>query len=181
MPLTEIRQALREKTFYAADGTILDKLEWFQTNGGFDRVVSKEDAGRHKEDLAAYKNDPTTMPGGPPASPPAAVLSAIVRLKKEDYYLIACGDWKPNWSKGSLANARAAAVAEDPNIPIIDGDYEAGWANLNRLVEKKADGDGLQISGLINWASSNGPPNYRQGFRVSHRIFEVSCRHDLAA
>ena len=181
-PLTDIRQSLREQTFYAADGTILNKLEWFQTNGGFDRVVSKEDAGRYKDDLAAYKNDPTTMPAGPPASPPAAVLSAIVRLKKEDYYLIACGDWKPNWSKGPLANARASAVAEDPNIPIIDGDYEAGWANLHRLVEKKVDGDGLQISGMINWTSNtNGPPNYRQGFRVSHRIFEVGCRSDLAA
>ena len=81
-----------------------------------------------------------------------------------------------------MANARASAVAEDPNIPIIDGDYEAGWANLHRLVEKKVDGDGLQISGMINWTSNtNGPPNYRQGFRVSHRIFEVGCRSDLAA
>ncbi|KAJ3535037.1 hypothetical protein NMY22_g6663 [Coprinellus aureogranulatus] len=181
MPLTDIRQALREQTLYIADGSILDKLEWYQTNGGFDRLVTKAAANQYKEDLTAYKNDPTTIPTGPPASPPAAVLSAIVRLKKEDYYLIACGDWKPNWSKGALANVRASAVAEDPNIPVIDGDYEAGWANLFRLLEKKVDADGLPITGLITCPSgANGRPNHRQGFRISHRIFEAKKKYDPA-
>ncbi|KAF5315554.1 hypothetical protein D9611_004990 [Ephemerocybe angulata] len=179
MPVQDVRRTLRERSTYLADGDLTETLQWFRTNSNFERVVTKAAATQYEADVTAYRNDPTILPSAP-ESPPPAVLSAIVRLKREDYRLLPCADWKPGFT---FATLRPSATAEDPNIPAIDGDFDVGWANLRRLIESKFPGQPNEISkstGIIDW-TGGAQPHHLQGFKISHRLFEAKSKYAQSA
>lgn len=167
----EERARLRSKCVYMADDDFLQRVRWY-TLQDFDRVVTVEEAERFEtEQVAAAhsQEDPLAEPEVRPPRP--AVLSAIVRLSRNKFFMSACGGWTP----ASLVRAgvafpecRASAFAEDPrNIPEITGDFDAGLRQMIELCRDRSAGG--QSVGLIDGDRSHQHPC----FKIGHRIIEV--------
>ena len=165
-----LRTKLREKCIYLADDDTLQRLEWFETQG-FDRIVLKDDVDMYLKD------------GCPLDQPPQpARLAGIFRLtRRHDFFMRACGRWKPNAAPfhHPFANIRPSAFTEDPNIPALEGDYSQSWNNVAKLSREwyrshnEDEAKVTQSKGVINWGTKS-VPNPAHGFKIGHKVFEVS-------
>lgn len=176
--LEAVRADLRRKTVYLADNGkhVLDNLMWYKTEN-FDRVVTKDAAETYDSAYRTYSqsqsqgSSSSTSVDAPPA-PPAAALSAIVRLSNYKYFLTACSDWQPGVTDKilPLKDARPSAIAEDPGLSAIPEDYKAAWDALDELTRDIVlDDKGLaQSIGVINRSKSR-----YFGFKIGHKVFEV--------
>lgn len=165
-----LRTKLREKCVYLADDDVLDRLEWFETQN-FDHLVLKDHVEKYISE------------GGPPDNPPPPVrLAGIFRLThRHDFFMRACGRWRPNASSfyQPFADIRPSAFTEDPGIPELEGDYSKSWMNvaeLSREWYRSQNEDEAKVTesrGLINWTTKS-TPQPAHGFKIGHRVFEVS-------
>jgi hypothetical protein len=75
---------------------------------------------------------------------------------------------------------RPSAFTEDPDIPELEGDYPKSWNNIAELLNQwyeswGKDEEKLTDSvGVIDWTTKS-QPNPAHGFKIGHRVFEVSA------
>jgi hypothetical protein len=169
-----VRNDLRMKTVYLADGEdALDGLMWYKTKA-FDRVVTRDAAEEYDKEYAEYsQSQGSSVPLDTPSAPSPATLSAIVRLSNYKYFMTACSDWHPDFSKAilPLKDVRPSAIAEDPCLAALSGDFEAAWGAIDELIRGvlPVETDAMQSIGVIDRAKR---PYF--GFKVGHKVFEVN-------
>ena len=134
--LGAVREKLRARGSYFADPDLPGHLQWLKFQE-CDIVVAKEAVQEYEIANAAYRQRQLKEP---PSPPPAAIFSGIVRLSDQRYFMTACSDWNPEVAARrdgpkKLADVRPSAIAEDPCIKSLSGDFEAGWKNLDSLVK----------------------------------------------
>ncbi|KAJ3549366.1 hypothetical protein NMY22_g913 [Coprinellus aureogranulatus] len=170
MSIAIARDNLRLTTTYLGDLGVAGDLQWFSDTTGHDHVVFKADVVAHHD---ALNNFDVKKSRQGPAPPPPAVLSAIVRLRQgSDYFLTACSDWKPGTFP--LAKIRPSAMAEDPKVPVLQDDFKTVYDHVRHLLETFFEGDKVRTihsTGVVDWDKDGCSP---LGFKVSHKVFEVS-------
>ncbi|RXW19638.1 hypothetical protein EST38_g6231 [Candolleomyces aberdarensis] len=169
-----VREELRAKGGYLADPKLPGRLEWLEETKLCHHLVTCEAAEQYRQALDAKGESPL---------PPSAVLSAIVRLNTQGFYMTACTGWDPHAPPSNgprkLADVKPSAWTTDPGIPALSGDFKAGWNNLAKLIKgyfPKSSRKFRKSSGTINWNGGKGDASY--GFQIRHRLFEPKYREE---
>lgn len=172
----KLRDRLRNKCTYLADDDCPEKLEWFRMQG-FDRIVTKEEADKYRSSRNECGPSKDVQP------PPPALLAGIFRLThRHDFFMQACSGWRPNPSPDHprFVDIRPSAFTEDPGIQELEGDYPKAWNNVVVLLKNWYQFEGedeakvTESVGVIEWATKRSKPNPAHGFKIGHRVFEVS-------
>jgi hypothetical protein len=112
--------------------------------------------------------DPTANPPADTALPEIAVLSAVVKIRDDDFYLTSDGGYRgPGQSSfiKCLAEVKPSCNGGRPDAEPFNADFSTTMANLRWLLEQTAT-DGFEKRGVI---LDNG-----DRMRVRHILFEVS-------
>jgi hypothetical protein len=180
----ELRKQLRLGCIYLADDNALEELEWFQMED-FDSIVTKDEADAYRKKLEVSKKAPPSNKSNDskPLPPPPAPLAGIFRLThKHDFFMRACSRWRPGSSSDHppFVDIRPSAFTEDPGLPELENDYPKCWRNVAELLRqwyRSRGEDESQVTdsrGVID-RTTKSEPNPTHGFKIGHRVFEVSC------
>ena len=171
--LQNVRDALLKKGLYLGTPHVSEKLVW-DRDGNADRLVTAEAAAAASDALKTHASDPSAER---PTVPEPAVLSAVVFIPKEDYWLTACGMWKgPTEATRTFADVKPTCTGQAPEHAVFADDFDVVLKNLDALMQKeKTDGFKAMKGLLIN--SMNG--NRKIKFR--HILFEVSISFSFIA
>lgn len=105
----------------------------------------------------------------PPPEPEHALLSAVVQITHEDFWMMSCGRWKgPTTVCGRFADVKLTCTGAAPNDSVFRRDFRTVLANLNHLMAASSTGFTLK-KGLV--VPSRGAT---QKIRFRHVLFEVS-------
>ena len=161
--LQTARDALVKKGLYLGTPNVASQLAWQRIGNLHQYLATTKDvetASAHNEGL-----DPITE-----ASlidfPPYAVLSAIVFVPSEDYWLTSCGMWKPEHNY-PFANVRPTCTGQAPTQPIVSDDFSIVIQNMDAII-KSTNGLPTFKGALVKSASTG---NRKLKFR--HTLFQV--------
>ncbi|KAM6499889.1 hypothetical protein JOM56_005397 [Amanita muscaria] len=162
--LQNAREALLSDGYYL--GTLeekwSDKLTWVRIGKAERLVTVEEDAIAS----AAYKSfEESDQLGKTPTPPEPVMLSAVIRVSEEDYWLTSCGMWRGTSPVAqTLADVKPTCVGVAPAHAVFAGDFRFVLDNLASLMDMSRTYDrrkGVLIEGA----------NPRVKFR--HVLFEV--------
>ncbi|TEB25898.1 hypothetical protein FA13DRAFT_1795996 [Coprinellus micaceus] len=109
---------------------------------------------------------------------PPAELRAIGRLEKDEgLYMTACGDWgnlsRTNSAAFPFKGVKAPAVAKDPGLQELGGDFGNAVATIRNLVQKMMEAEHIedQYVGTIQ-------PGRGGSFEVQHKLFSLKNAGD---
>jgi len=155
------REALIKKGLYLGSSDVSSQLVW-QRNGKLHQYLATvedvEKVSAHNEAL-----DPITSQT---QYPPYAILSAIVFIPSEDYWLTSCGMWKPEHNY-PFANVRPTCTGQAPTQPIVSDDFSIVIQNMDAII-KSTNGLPTFKGALVKSASTG---NRKLKFR--HTLFQV--------
>ena len=130
--LVTARDALVKKGLYLGSPDVSSQLAW-QRNGKLSQyltttedvnMVSAQNEGLDPiNDADQFKH------------PPYAILSAIVFIPSEDYWLTSCGMWKANHNY-SFANVKPTCTGQAPKQPLVSEDFQHVINNMNIFVNR---------------------------------------------
>lgn len=154
-----------------------EKLQWSGTSShGF--LVTKADTEQYHN--KAVKEDRPTITPDEPSPPSPAILSAMVRLSRVDFFLAACSDWQvDNPNPILLSDVRRSAIAKEPGIPVYISpkEFQTTLSNIKELlllfINSYKDGQFMETA---DW--DEGGKGSRVGFKINHTFFKV---HQLLA
>jgi hypothetical protein len=169
--IEETRRILRETrgSVYIGDEEH-EELAWCETRD-FSRVVTRKALRIYEKQKDAYDRHPDRT--DKLQAPPPAELRAIGRLEKDEgLYMTACGDWgnlsRTNSAAFPFKGVKASAVAKDPGLQELGGDFGNAVATIRNLVQKMMEAEHIedQYVGTIQ-------PGRGGSFEVQHKLFSV--------
>jgi hypothetical protein len=153
------------KGIYLGSSGVLEKLTW-ERCGRADRIVTAETAALIREQHKAHASDPDA-PVPPP--PDAAILSAVIFIPEEDYWLTSCGMWKePTIVAETFADVKPTCTGGTPEHPVFSGDFRKVLENVAGLIEKGRT-QGVKAAKGVLVKSSTG----LERIKFRHVLFEV--------
>ncbi|KIL55635.1 hypothetical protein M378DRAFT_182185 [Amanita muscaria Koide BX008] len=133
--LQNAREALIIGKYYLGtpEESWADKLTWKRI-GKAGRLVTVEDDAVAS---AAYKSfEESDQRGKPPNPPDPVILSAVVRVSDEDYWLTSCGMWNGlSPVARTLADVKPTCVGIAPGHSVFAEDFRFVLDNVERLME----------------------------------------------
>ncbi|KAJ3535033.1 hypothetical protein NMY22_g6664 [Coprinellus aureogranulatus] len=117
---------------------------------------------RFRHDQLALQDD-TSRP---------AILYAIVYISKDAYRMTPCSEWDPSFEGGygvKFKETKASAVAQDPGVPELQGDFANVCDLVCDAVEVKLQEDGIG-KGQTNPLRC-APDGRWTGLKIQHRLF----------
>jgi hypothetical protein len=164
--LQNAREALVAKGLYLGSSGVLDAVTW-ERNGRADHLVTVEAAATAAATRKAYVADPEAPE---PTAPAPAVLSAVVFVPSEDYWLTSCGMWKgPTEAARSFADVKPTCMGEAPEHEVFSGDFNVVIKNMGALFEKARTKGFKEIKGVIVKSGDKSKLKFR------HVLFDVTC------
>src|ERR1700722_5792420 len=158
------REALIKKGLYLGSSDVSSQLVW-QRNGKLHQYLATvedvEKVSAHNEAL-----DPITSQT---QYPPYAILSAIVFIPSEDYWLTSCGMWKAE-HKYPFAKVKPTCTGQAPKHPVVSEDFRNVLSNMDILVNR------AKGSPSFKGALVNSPSTGTRKLKFRHILFEV-CLH----
>lgn len=166
--LRNAREALvlSDKAIYLGLPDKLSDLRWVRV-GNADLLVTEESAAEYLEAQQALQADP----GAPaPSAPKSAVLSAVVHIPAEDYWLTSDGMWKgPTDAAKTLADVKPSCTGQVPTHEVFSGDYANVLKHLKTILDMARTKGFQQSKGvLVNGLGGNPKIKFR------HILFSVS-------
>ena len=158
--LLDAHNCLLASGTYLADPDVRAKVEWIQ-DGKVHKLVTKNmsvDSGVADSD---NKSAPT--------SPKMAILSVIVVVSGEDFWMMPDAGWRgaTKVSK-SLADVKPSCTVERPLLEILSEDFDAAIGNLKWLQDQTATHGFHVKKGLL--VGHPGLPR----IKIRHVLFEVT-------
>lgn len=153
------------KGIYLGSLGALEKLTW-ERCGRADRVVTAETAALVREQHKAHASDPDAPV---PSPPDAAILSAVIFIPEEDYWLTSCGMWKePTIMAETFADVKPTCTGGTLEHPVFSGDFKKVLENVAGLIEKGRT-QGVKAAKGVLVKSSTG----LERIKFCHVLFEV--------
>ena len=127
------REALLTGSVYLGEPGATNNVAWVRVGKG-GRLVTKEVATEYKSssDLSAADPDSFTL-----TNPDSAILSAVVLIPEENYWLTADANWKgPSTVAPKLSDAKASCTGQAPDNEIFLPDFATMLTNIQEIMEK---------------------------------------------
>ena len=124
-------QALITKGLYLGVSDLTGKLVW-DRDGRAEHLVTVEAAEAAAASHKVYASDPDAPE---PVAPEAAILSAVVKISEEDYWLTSCGMWKgPTEAAKSFADVKPTCMGQVPEHDIFADDFKTVLKNVTDII-----------------------------------------------
>jgi hypothetical protein len=151
------RDSLIERGLYLGASDVSSQVIW-QCNGKLHQyLATAEDV----EKLAIPSESPDSC-----QYPPYAILSAIVFVPSEDYWLTSCGMWKPD-HKYPFAKVKPTCTGQAPMHPTLSDDFRNVLSNMDIIINcTKCD---PSFKGALVTSPSTGA----RKLKFRHILFEV--------
>ena len=158
------RNALIERGLYLGASDVSSQVSW-QRNGKIHQyLATTEDV----EKLSVHSETPDTC-----QPLPYAILSAIVFILSEDYWLTSCRMWKPD-HKYPFANVRPTCTSQAPMHPMLSDDFRNMLSNMDIIIKC------MKCDPSFKGALVTSPSTRVRKLKFRHILFEVcmyySCR-----
>ena len=161
--------ALLEKGLYLGDTSIVNQVCWVRI-GKADRVVTNDAAAEYWSACELFAADSEAQA---PATPDPAVLSAVVFIPEEDYWLTSDAGWKgPTATAASFADVKLSCTGEQPEHEVFASDFAVVLRNVKDLLEQGCTKGFPETKGIVVKSNTSA---LKLEFR--HILFEV--RHSL--
>lgn len=160
-----------DKGHYLGVSTVRDSVIWIR-RGRADVLVDKqaaEDADQaRKSQSLAESSDTTPTPLIDPA-----ILTAVVTITPEDYWLTSCGMWKgPSTAAQHLWDVKPTCTGGKPEHPVFSADFPTVVENTKWFMEQiKTEGFHASQGLLVH--SNNGSRPGLPKLKFRHVLFEV--------
>lgn len=165
--LRNARDALVAKGLYLGTGGIANEVKWAPVGHGH-LLVTTETAEmiQHAQDDHAADPDANPMPDVSPA-----ILSAVVLITEEDFWMTSCGMWKgPTAITPTFADVKPTCTGGSPDHELFANDFRTVCGNVNTVMNMGRTPGFKNIKG-VKVGTANGL-NPKLKFR--HVLFEVS-------
>lgn len=173
--LRNAREALvsSDKAIYLGVPDKLRDLRWVRV-GNADLLVTEESAAEYLEAQQALQADPEAPA---PGAPKSAVLSAVVHIPAEDYWLTSDGMWKgPTDAAKTFADVKPSCTGQAPTNEVFSGDFTNVLKHMRTILDL-ARTKGFQQSKGVLVNGFGGIPKIK--FR--HILFNVSHSNHFSA
>ena len=156
------RDDLIDTIGYLGDPNTADDYQWMRT-GRFTSLYTKADAETMKQ---AMSNRATRQTKNYPSP---VMLTAIVRISSEDFWLNSCGMWKkPVPAARSFSDVKLSCVCDAPPHPTLINDYDAVIANLRRIISNGATTGTDDNRGVLVQDVFGG-----ERIKLKHKLFDL--------
>lgn len=144
--LQNAREALIAKGLYLGSSGVLDAVTW-ERDGRADYLVTIEAAAAAATARKAHAADSEAPE---PTAPEPAVLSAVVFIPSEDYWLTSCGMWKgPTEAARSFADVKPTCMGVAPQHEVFSGDFNVVMKNVGALFDRARTEGFKELKGVI--------------------------------
>lgn len=159
--------ALLKKGLYLGDTGIVNQVSWVCI-GKSDCLVTTDAAAEYQSTCDLFAADPKAQA---PATPDLAVLSAVVFIPEEDYWLTSDTGWKgPTAAATSFADVKPSCTGQQPEHEVFAPDFVVVLRNIKDLLEKGCMKGFPEIKGIIIKSSTGASK-----LKFHHILFEVRC------
>ena len=165
--LLDVRSRLLASGTYLADPDIRTKVEWIR-DGKAHKLVMKNTS----VDSGVAESNNESMP----ASPEMAILSVIVVISGEDFWMTPDAGWRgaTKVSK-SFADVKPSCTGEKPLLKILGEDFDTAIGNLKWLQDQTATHGFHAKKGLL--VGHPGSPRINVLFEVTISLLSLLCEH----
>jgi hypothetical protein len=164
--LENARIALVEKGLYLGVPDVAAKVTWIRT-GHADTLVTADAAAAFNEAHKSHASDPSAPK---PSPPDPAIVSAVVFIPSEDYWLTSCGMWKePTIAAASLADVKPTCTGQTPEHKVFADDFKILLKNVEAILEKRRTEGFKEMKGFLTKSALTG----KTKLRFRHILFEV--------
>ena len=158
--------ALLEKGLYLGDTSIVNDVSWVRI-GKADCVVTNDAATQYQFACDLFAAD-AKAPA--PATPDHAVLSAVIFIPEEDYWLTSDANWKcPTATATSFADVKPSCTGQAPEHEVFALDFAVVVRNIKDLLEKGHMKGFPETKGVVVKSSTGATK-----LKFCHILFEVS-------
>jgi hypothetical protein len=175
--MTKLRAHLVENSLYLGVPSIRESVTWTRS-GRSDILVPTESLNEFETAMATRQKaldnkDPSPPPV--PSPPEHALLSTVVLISENDYWLTSCGNWRgPTNACKTFADVKPSCVAEASKNSPFDVDFSAYIANLNYLFDLAVTPGFESKKGVIIPSAAN---TFK--LKIRHVLFEVRSLSSL--
>ena len=161
------RTALLEKGLYLGDTSIINQVSWVRI-GKADRLVTNNAATEYRSACDLFAADPEAQA---PPTPDPAVLSAVIFIPEEDYWLTSDAGWKgPTAAATSFADVKPSCTGQKPEHEVFAPDFVVVLRNVKDLLEKGRTKGFPEIKGVVVKSNTGASK-----LKFHHILFEVCC------
>ncbi|KAF7984151.1 hypothetical protein HWV62_16808 [Athelia sp. TMB] len=162
--LRNARDALIARGSYLGVTGVADGYRWERV-GRTNKLVTAAAATAHREAQIEYAANPDSNPV-PEISP--AVLSAVVLITEDDFYMTSCGMWNgPTTAARTFADVKPTCTGAQPDHAVFANDFPAVCENITALMEKARTPGFKDVKGVkVNTGGSGIKIKFR------HVLFE---------
>jgi hypothetical protein len=149
---------------YLADSSIREKVEWVRDGSAHKLIVKTENAGIADTNTDNGEDDAQEM----------AVLSAIVHITREDFYMASDGGYRgPGRFNQPFSDIKLSCTGGRPKIEELGNDFDRVIGNLKWLEEQVVTPGFHDRKGLLTGLPSSPK------IKIRHKLFEVTIRYIL--
>lgn len=163
--LRNARNALIARGLYLGIEGTADDLTWERV-GRTNKLVTAATASARRDAQVAYAadSDGTTMPEVSPA-----VVSAVVLITEDDYWLTSCGMWNgPSSVAATFADVKPTCTGATPDHEVFASDFKNACDNITAVMEKARTPNFKDVKGIkMNTVGGQTKLKFR------HLLFEV--------
>lgn len=166
--LRNAREALISKSIYLGTRGAAAGLKWQRTGraGREDLLVTAETAAAVDEAQAAHDAHPENTPS-PDISP--AILSAVVLITEDDFWMTSCGMWKgPTQATPTFADVKPTCTGAAPPHEVFAADFPITCENITAIMEMGRTAGFTEVKGIKVNAIGGAPK-----LKFRHVLFEV--------
>ena len=163
--LQNARQALIAKGLYLGTPDLTGKLAW-DRDGKAERLVTVEAAETAAAAHKIYAADPNAPE---PTAPEPAILSAVVKISEDDYWLTSCGMWKgPTEAAKLFADVKPTCMGQIPDHDVFADDFKIVLKNITEIINMGCTKGFKDRKGVLTGSKEN------HRLKFHHILFDVS-------
>ena len=173
--LRKVRERLVDSGIYLGISAVCENITWAKI-GTAQKVVYVEPIEAEAKSITsscapspAPSGSPSSLTENDPSLPEVAILSAVVRISQDDFYLTSDGSYRgPSRFIKSLAQVKPSCSGGVPEAEPFNSDFATTMDNLRWLIGKATTPGFTEKRGV-----TTGPNNALR-IKVRHLLFEVS-------
>src|ERR1700722_6574947 len=163
--LNNARKSLLKKGLYLGVPGVMSRLEWHRV-GKVHYLSTAEDV---KNALARNAELDPNAPSTEVEAPSYAVLSAVVFIPPEGYWLTSDGMWRGPENGFAFSQVKPTCTGAAPRHPVFSDDFASVLSNMDNIMEDARTSSDTEMKGTIVKSRSTG----ERKLKFRHVLFEV--------
>jgi hypothetical protein len=173
--LRKVRERLVDSGIYLGISAVCENITWAKI-GTAQKVVYVEPIEAEAKSITSSRapspaplGSPSSLTENDPSLPEVAILSAVVQISQDDFYLTSDGSYRgPSRFIKSLAQVKPSCSGGVPEAEPFNSDFATTMDNLRWLIGEATTPGFTEKRGVTTG------PNNALHIKVRHLLFEVS-------